>query len=233
MIRNLLLYLLCCSSYLSRSQTITLQPQEVRQEGDKIIIVYEVKGKPTACYKVKTVQFTAGEKIITATKLSGELTNITPGTRQIEWEYKADSFFADTDVEVKITLENCMPFVYKPHSLKLKIAVAGIGVAAGYLAYSIKNNFTSKVNKLNELSVSLPQVNGQITSQTDYDTWRKAYTEAENAKKSVLLNAFLGIAGVAGIYEIYLLTTKRKVKMKGLTFNPPTTSSGIGIAYRF
>lgn len=233
MIRNLLLYLLCCSSYLLRSQSITLQPQEVRQEGDKIIIVYEVKGKSSACYKVKTVQFTAGEQIVTATKLSGELINLTPGMRQMEWDYKADSFFADADVEVKITLENCIPIVYKPHSVKLKIAVAGIGLAAGYLAYSIKNNFTTKVNKLNELSTSLPQVNGQITSQTDYDTWRKAYTEAESAKKSSLLNAFLGVAGAAGIYEIYLLTTKRKVKMKGLTFNLPVTSPGIGIAYRF
>lgn len=139
-----------------------------------------------------------------------------------------DFYFRDRDVhnpDYKDTTIN----VYKPHPLTLKLSVATIGIISGIIASSIKSNFDSKVEQFNTLDKTLP-VNGYFNSQSDLDKWNTAYSDAQKAQQTGLLNAMVATSILSLGYELFLLTTKVKVTTRKTILRPTISNTSLGFA---
>ncbi len=119
---------------------------------------------------------------------------------------------------------------YKPHPLALKLSVASIGIISGIIANSIKSNFDSKVDQFNTLDRTLP-VNGFFNSQSDLDKWTLAYSDAQKAQKTALLNATVATSILSLGYELFLLTTKVKVQTRKTILVPSISSTSLGFVF--
>ncbi|MDF7821807.1 hypothetical protein P1X15_29590 [Runella sp. MFBS21] len=228
-----------------RAQEI-IKADNLRQSDGKIFIEYQVK-EPIVCLNIKFVKVIVKSRneALNATTISGDISEVKTEKKQIVWDYKADNFFIEGEVDILLYSENCnkyakdiikkenitSPIIY-PHSLRLKLGVAGIGIGAGAAAFLVRNNFMAKKSKLNALQNTLPQIDGQLLSQNDKDTWDTAYQEVLAAKKPTLFNTLVGIAVAAAGLETYLLLTKRK-KTKALSFMPSTKGVEISLTYNF
>ncbi|MEA5138569.1 caspase family protein [Arcicella rigui] len=119
---------------------------------------------------------------------------------------------------------------YKPHPLTLKLSVATIGIISGIIASSIKSNFDSKVEQFNTLDKTLP-VNGYFNSQSDLDKWNTAYSDAQKAQKTALLNAMVATSILSLGYELFLLTTKVKVPTRKTILRPSISNTSLGFVF--
>ncbi|MEI7587008.1 hypothetical protein [Runella sp.] len=249
--RIVLLFLLLIKITSAWTQEV-IKADNLRQSNGQIIIEYEVKNSST-CLNVSSVQVvvkSSGQRL-KALAISGDTREVRTGKRQIIWNYKADNFYAEGEVEVSMQVEPCV--VVKPkiterpdiinkssgtetqtsHPISLKIGVAVLGIGAGAGAFLIRSNFTDKQTKLNSLNTSLKQDSkGQLLTQADKNTWDTAYQETLSAKKAPLFNALVGVAALSAGYEAYLLLTKRKVNRQ-LSFSPSRQNMGVALTINF
>ncbi|MGX7689503.1 hypothetical protein ACWA1C_20220 [Flectobacillus roseus] len=132
-----------------------------------------------------------------------------------------------------------IPEVSKGSSrIALKLLVGGTGIITAIMANSIKSSFNSKVATLTTLNNTLPQVNGQFTSQTDLDRWKTAYADAKAAQQTGLLNALVAGSVLSLAYEVYLLTSKPKkmTTTHKVSLSPSsdyTYNTGLSLTYHF
>lgn len=111
--------------------------------------------------------------------------------------------------------------------------IGAVGLGASLYAYTLKNQFNSKLAELKKVGNAVDSDNdGTILTQAEKDQWDKAYNDAEKARaKNGLYKACIGVASVAVIAEVYFLIKKPKVARKGLSWQP--ASAGVGIAARY
>lgn len=210
----------------------------------------KIEFKLTYCSNVKRVELVelSTNKRTILTPLKGELNNLSIGNHYVVFDYKTANLFVDDEFVLHVFIDSCASLVkekkyvapevltktkYKPHSVLLKLGVAGVGVFAALSANSIKSDFDSKVKVLNDLSQSLPQVNEQLQTLNDLETWNNAYSEAQKAQKTGLLNAMVATSILSLGYEIFLLTTKTNKIDKGFSFQPSSTLNGLSLTYKF
>jgi len=248
--RTFLVVLLLLNAVSSQAQEV-IKADNLRQSNGRIIIDYEMRGT-SSCFNVISVlvMIKSSNYRLTAKSITGDLKDVKTGKRQIVWDYKADNFYAEGEVEVNIQIEPCassksapvkqpdittdLPRVRAtaPHPIALKIRVAGLGIAAGAGAYLIRNDFITKQNKLNTLNTTLPQINGDLVTQADKNTWDIAYKDVLAAKKATLFNALAGVAALSAGYEAYLLLTKRKLN-KRVSLTPSSQNLGATLTLNF
>lgn len=235
LVSNLLLF----DRYKVFAQAFTsLPPTSIQRQGEQLEIQYSIPISASLCQFVKSVEVTAitTGKSYTASQLTGELYQLQPGTHTLYWNYKADTFFEDDEISVRIFLTPCAtkpasPAIrYRPQPMGLKLAVGGVGLAAGGWSYLVYQNYTTKLEELNRLEQTLPQVGGKLLNGADLATWKTAYEAAQQARKPALLNSLIAVAGVATIAEAFLWLTKRKINPSPV-ISLVSTSDGIGIRY--
>ena len=228
------LYFICSTLLHAQSP---LSPTSIQREGEQLKIQYTIPNSATICHYVKSVEVTAvgSGKSYTATQLTGEVYQLQAGTHTLYWNYKADAFFEDDEISVRIFLAPCTTksvnsaIRYRPQPLGLKLAVAGVGLAAGSWSYLVYQNYTAKLNELSRLEQTLPQIDGKLLNGADLAKWQTAYAAAQQAHKPALINSLVTIAGAATITEVILWLTKRIIRNSPVSLVP--TSDGFGIRY--
>ena len=123
-----------------------------------------------------------------------------------------------------------------PKRTGLKVAVGMLAVGAGYYAYSLQNDFTTKRDALAQVATATdPNGTGIIDLPADYDRYKAAYADAESAKsKQGLQTVCLGVAAAATVTELYLLLHKAKPRaMTGFHWKPSSVGYGLAVGYRF
>lgn len=207
--------------------------------------------KVTSCskvVKVELVEFSTQKRTILS-PLKGQVNNLSPGNHLLIFDFKASGLVVDKEYGCYVFIDSCKTqniperkvithttvnkVQFKAHPFSLKLGVGAVGILSAFMAKSIKNNFDEKVKALNALDSTLPQIGGQLQTLKDLETWNNAYTEAQNAQKSGLVNAMVATSIIALGYEVFLFTTKTKKIEKGLTIQPATNSSGLSLTYIF
>lgn len=123
-----------------------------------------------------------------------------------------------------------------PKRTGLKVAVGILAVGAGYYAYSLQNDFTTKRDALVKVAAATdPNGTGVIDLPTDYQRYQAAYTDVEAAKsKQGLQTACLAVAAAATVTELYLLLHKAKPRaVTGFHWKPSPVGYGLAVGYQF
>ncbi|MEA5138976.1 hypothetical protein [Arcicella rigui] len=240
----ILLTLCSVKSNISFAQTkVVASNVELQNEMLKISFNISTNSMCLNLFKVELIE-TKSKKKTVINHISGELNNLNSGNHTVFWDFKQDGIFVDSEFEVIIQLEPCgetepkpsqneNKFVYKPHSVGMKIGVLGVGILSGFFANSIKRNFDSKVEILKSIESSFPLVDGYFISKNGINTWNTAYTDAQNAQKTALLNTMVAVSVLSLGYEVLLLTTKVKVPESKFSLQLPSNSSGLSLIYKF
>lgn len=220
----------------------TIKPDQVKLENNKVAIYYQVKDYES-CVNVKSVVITivATQQKIIAKALSGDLSEVKAGNHLLSWDYRADNFYVDGQIDVAIIVQQCKnTYPQKtvsarqmdrktPYPISLKLGVAGIGIASGIGAFVLRKNYINKLDVLKNLDA---QFNRSSTlSEPQFSQWNQAYNEAQSARKVSLANALLGIAAVTVGVETYLMLGKKASKKKFSLF-PSNEQMGITMIYK-
>jgi hypothetical protein len=123
---------------------------------------------------------------------------------------------------------------YKP-LLGIKILAAAVGVFGAYNAYSLKNDYDTKLTALKNASAFAdPDGDGNIRTPALYSSWKTAYDDAQTAKgKQGTITASMGIAAVAVVVETLLMIRKKPIYSKGMSFKSNSQNIGIAFNYNF
>lgn len=221
----------------------TMKPTNVKIVNDQIVITYQVRSVDE-CLTVTSIEVVilATNEKIKPKSIKGELKEVKTGFHQILWDYKADNFFVDGQIDFNLFIKSCKKEIIgkngnrkpidpnlEPHPIGLKLGVGALGLASGGTAFIIRKNFDKQLTQLNELNTSLPQINGKLLSQSDKELWDNAYNRVQSSQKSGIFYGLTGIAILSAGYEAYLLLTKRKVDKK-ITILP--TQTGFALRLR-
>jgi hypothetical protein len=115
-------------------------------------------------------------------------------------------------------------------SVLTKIAVAVAGVGAGLYGYSLNSTFQSAKSELETISAS----SGTTVSSQNAAQYNTAYDKALAAQgKKGLSATMLGVAGVAVLFEAYLLFKPSNNNTSGFKIQPASAGVGVGIGYHF
>lgn len=135
----------------------------------------------------------------------------------------------DTTQKVKLKIETI-----KTGGSAWRILVPLLGVGAAAYAYSLNSDWKRKLDALNTAStIADPTNSGNIRSAISFNNWQNAYNEAKTAQgKQSTITACVGVAIVAAIVEIVLLT-KPKKNFKNLSISPASQGVGMAVGYKF
>jgi len=116
-----------------------------------------------------------------------------------------------------------------------KILAAAVGLGAGGYAYSLNNQYQTKLDKANNLASNAdPDGDNVILFSREFDQWQTAYQAAADAKNDrSKFMVSLGVAGAAAITEIILFALPKTKKATGLSLGAATQSSGLAVRYIF
>lgn len=242
------LMLLILSSNITYAQ---VKAHEVILQGDYLAIKVVIPSEIAPCFSIQRVELlelTTKNRII-AKSLEGTLKDLPAGNQQFLWNYKKDNGYFNGDFDILVYLEAC-PTKVEPIPVKiitppktssrilLKLLVGSTGIITGVMANATKSTFDSKVATLTTLENTLPQVNGQFTSQSDLNNWNNAYADAKASQKTSLLNALVAGSVLSLAYEVYLLARKppkmntaRKILLH--QSSGYTHITGLSLIYRF
>lgn len=235
-------------------------------KGDYLVIQVTIPTSNAPCFSIQQVELMdlATKTKTVAKSLEGTLKNLPAGNQQFFWNYKKDEGYVSGDFEIIVSLEACPfpeipPTIIRrekeyvpakpdsnlisktktvPSRMALKLLVGGTGVITAIMANSIKSSFDSKVAILTTLENTLPQINGQFTSQADLDKWNTAYANAKAAQQTGLLNALVAGSVLSLAYEVYLVTSKSdKMNVtRKISLSPSADyryNTGLSLIYHF
>lgn len=160
---------------------------------------------------------------------------------------KAAAAKKNENPEIETKVENLDPIIISSGSLdsqKLvkpkrrigaKILAAVVGLGAGGYAYSLNNQYQTKLDKANSMGKTAdPDGDNVILSSGEFNQWQTAYQAATAAKNDrSKFMASLGVAGAAAITEIILFALPKSKKTTGLSLGAATQSSGLAVRYIF
>ncbi len=116
-----------------------------------------------------------------------------------------------------------------------KILTAAVGAGAGAYAYTLHNNYQSKLNEVNRIGKSVdPDGDNVVLTPGEFNQWQTAYkatTDAKNERTKFM--AALGVAGAAAVTEIILFVLPKARKPTGISVGAATQSSGLALRYIF
>ena len=145
-------------------------------------------------------------------------------------------------LQIRNAEENLKPktpvYVQKPAKhTGLKLFTAATAVGAGIYGLLLRNDYQSKMGALSQVSRTVdPNNTGIIDNPDSYRQYAAAYTAAEAAQqKNGLFKACVGVAAVAVVAELYLLTHRPKPKspVSALRWKPSSQSWGLAVSYTF
>lgn len=230
-----------CLMLLILSGNITyaqVKAYEAILQGDYLAIKVVIPSQNTPCFSIKRVELLelTTKNRITAKSLEGPLKDLPAGNQQFLWNYKKDNGYFNGDFDILVYLEACPPKTSS--KILLKLLVGSTGIITGVMANAIKSTFDSKVATLTTLENTLPQVNGQFTSQSDLNNWNNAYADAKASQKTSLLNALVAGSVLSFAYEVYLLARKppKMNTAHKILLHPSsgyTHITGLSLIYRF
>ena len=222
---------------------------------DEFYISFKVPPTNDECYDIAKVELlnVSTQKVTVLNMMKGDIAQLRVGEHQIIWNFKENNFFTEDEFDVFIYLKpgscqstvfnppvNTVPIMidatHKPHSLVLKLLTGTVGVASGLLAYSLKNNYDTKLSAFNSVEQSIMQNNGIINNEivraSDFATYSKAYEDLKSAKNTGLINTLVATSILSLGFEVFLLTTKVKIKESNISLKPSTKGYGLSFVYR-
>lgn len=145
-------------------------------------------------------------------------------------------------IQIRNSEENLKPkgpqYVQKPAKrIGLKLFTGAVAAGAGAYAFLLRNDYQSKLGTLSQISRTVdPNETGIIDTPDGYRQYSDAYKAAEEAQqKNGLFTAFVGVAAVAVVAELYLLMhhPKPKPSANTLHWKPSSQSWGLAVGYTF
>ena len=228
--------LMIFSSNITYSQ---IKAYEAILQGDYLIIKVVIPSENAPCFSIQRVELLelTTKKRITAKSLEGSLKDLPAGNQQFLWNYKKDNGYFNGDFDILVYLDSC-PIKKTSSQIVLKLLVGSTSIITVVMANAIKSTFNNKVATLTTLENTIPQVNGQFTSQSDLNNWNNAYADAKASQKTGLLNILVASSILSFAYEAYLLARKppKMNTAHKILLHPSsgyTHITGLSLIYRF
>ncbi|MPR32310.1 tetratricopeptide repeat protein [Salmonirosea aquatica] len=116
-----------------------------------------------------------------------------------------------------------------------KVLVGAVGLGAGLYAYTLNNQYQTKLDEANRIGRSTdPDGDGVILTAGEYNQWQTAYKKAADAKQNrSKFVASLGIVGAAAISEVLLWVLPKSKKSTGISIESSTQNLGLAVRYTF
>lgn len=117
----------------------------------------------------------------------------------------------------------------------IKLAAAAVGLGAAAYAYTLNNNYQSKLDEVERIGKTVDSDGDNIILTTgEYNQWQTAYKETTDAKQNrSKFMASLGVVGAAAITEVILLALPKKKKLTGFSLESSTQHVGLAVRYTF
>lgn len=230
-----------------------IKPDSFRPENDKLLVSYQIR-PAEGCMNILSVVITVvpGNQRFVAKTISGDVKDVKAGIHQITWDYKADKVYIDGQVDVSLIAESCNKIIAAeqarpkerfssgavsqahsdqrvPYPAGIKIGIAGIGVLAGAGAFVLRNSYTTKLNALKKLDTELNL--SPTLSEPQYSVWTNAYSEAQSARKTIIINTLIGTSVLSAAVDIYLLLSKRNAPRR-VSFSPSRDYPGASVTLK-
>ena len=202
---------------------------------DNLVIKVNIPSSKASCFSIQRVELLDLEtkSTIVAKSLEGSFKYLPTGNHELNLEACP---LPPQKVERVIPVKKDLILETKHSRVGLILLAGSTSIITAIVANSIKSTFNSKVAVLTELDTNLPQIDGQFTSQADLEKWNAAHTEAQNARKTGLLNTMVGCSVLSLAYEVYLLTSKPKKVTHAIEIHPSSGynyNTGLALTYKF
>lgn len=242
-----IIYLFSSLSFSIRAQLKVKASGLVAKEEDFQISFIVPASNIDECYDIAKIELLNlnTQKITVLNAPKGETTQLKKGEHIVTWNFKENNFFIEDEFDIHIYLKQSVcqsntfgPMnsgAYKPRSMVLKVLTGAVGVASGLYALSLKSKYDSKQSVFNAVELSIfekgGEVNGEIYLASDYNKWKTAYNDLKAARNPGLLNTMVATSIISLGYEIFLLTTKAKIKDSNFSLRPSANQYGLSFVY--